>query len=563
MIKNRKDDYRVMNRKNGLMKNTLILAVSMVLTKIIGAVLKIPLANILGGMGMGYFSTAYSLFSPVYAFLSAGLPTVITKQVAQAVACGKFRTVRKIKHTALLISAVLGVVGSVFVLVSSAPFATYIANSDESRFAIAAIAPSVFFCCIAAVYKGYYEGLYNMIPTAVSQVVESVVKAVLGLGLSYGAIIYFRQTGKSLEECLPYGAAAAIMGVTVGEICGTLYLFLYSKLRSDGITKPELLSSPYAPRKRTIGKRLIIEALPISIGAVVANLSSFVDLLTMPSGINACVKENFSYFALSFPKAFDAVSSKEFGTFVYGSYTGIVTSLFMLISSTTALMGKSALPDIASAWGTENKQMLIRSIRILFSGVFVIGLPLCFMLGIISEPALNLLYSVRQAEIEVSVLPLQILCFGGITIALSAAVFSVFQAIGRSELPVKMMMLCASLKLAGNLFFSQIPVLSVCSAAVSTVIAHLVISVIGIVLLKRTAQIKVGFVTLFGKPFAAAAVSSFVVYLTYEFILPNSLSKLIRVGASAAAGGVVYLVMLVLFDRRILKRFSAKALAKK
>ena len=143
-----------MNRKNGLMKNTLILAVSMILTKIIGAVLKIPLTNILGGMGMGYFSTAYSLFSPVYAFLAAGLPTVITKQVAQATACKKYKTVRKIKGTALIISAVLGVAGSVFVFAAATPFAKYIANSYESRFAIITIAPSVFFCCVAAVYKG-------------------------------------------------------------------------------------------------------------------------------------------------------------------------------------------------------------------------------------------------------------------------------------------------------------------------------------------------------------------------------------------------------------------------
>ena len=545
------------------MKNTLILAVSMILTKIIGAVLKIPLTNILGGMGMGYFSTAYSLFSPVYAFLAAGLPTVITKQVAQETACKKYKTVRKIKGTALIISAVLGVAGSVFVFAAATPFAKYIANSYESRFAIITIAPSVFFCCVAAVYKGYYEGLYNMVPTAVSQVVESVVKAVLGLGLSYGTMTYFQQAGKSFEECLPYGAAAAILGVTVGEICGTLYLFFHSKLRSDGITRSELLSSPSAPQKRVIGKRLILEALPISIGAVVANLSSFVDLLTLPSGINACVMENYGYFAVNFPRALETVSSQELGTFVYGSYTGIVTSLFMLISSTTALMGKSALPDIASAWETKDKQTLERNIRILFSGVFVIGLPLCFMLGVIAEPALNLMYSSRQAEIEVSVLPLQILCFGGITLAFSAAIFSVFQAIGKSELPVKLMMLCASLKLLGNLLLTQIPDLSLCSAAVSTVIAHLVISVIGVVALKKTARIKLGLGMIFGKPFLSAAVSSLIVYAAYDILLCNSSTELVRVGVSVTAGGLAYLITLALFDKRLLRRFSSKALAKK
>ena len=43
-----------MNKK--YMKNTAILFASMTITKIVGAVFKIPLANILGGTGMGYFS---------------------------------------------------------------------------------------------------------------------------------------------------------------------------------------------------------------------------------------------------------------------------------------------------------------------------------------------------------------------------------------------------------------------------------------------------------------------------------------------------------------------------
>ena len=40
------------------LKNTAILFVSMAITKIVGALFKIPLANLLGGTGMGYFSTA-------------------------------------------------------------------------------------------------------------------------------------------------------------------------------------------------------------------------------------------------------------------------------------------------------------------------------------------------------------------------------------------------------------------------------------------------------------------------------------------------------------------------
>ena len=74
-----------MNKK--YMKNTAILFASMTITKIVGAVFKIPLANILGGTGMGYFSTAYGLYSPVFALTAAGIPAVMMRLTAQNIAC--------------------------------------------------------------------------------------------------------------------------------------------------------------------------------------------------------------------------------------------------------------------------------------------------------------------------------------------------------------------------------------------------------------------------------------------------------------------------------------------
>ena len=62
----------------------------MVISKIVGAVFKIPLTNILGGIGMGYYSTAYSLYTPVFAMTAAAVPTVIIKAVADNIALRRF-----------------------------------------------------------------------------------------------------------------------------------------------------------------------------------------------------------------------------------------------------------------------------------------------------------------------------------------------------------------------------------------------------------------------------------------------------------------------------------------
>ena len=72
----------------------------MVISKIVGAVFKIPLTNILGGIGMGYYSTAYSLYTPVFAMTAAAVPTVIIKAVADNIALRRFANAQKVLRTA-------------------------------------------------------------------------------------------------------------------------------------------------------------------------------------------------------------------------------------------------------------------------------------------------------------------------------------------------------------------------------------------------------------------------------------------------------------------------------
>ena len=539
-----------MKRKSGFLKNTLILFIAMFITKIIGAVLRIPLTNMLGGVGMGYFSTAYSFFNPVYTVLAAGLPIIVTKLTAQSVVCHRYKETRKIKNAALILSFAAGVLGMVFMFVFAIPFANYAASSPDSLWSVLAITPSIIFCCLAAAYRGYYEGLTNMMPTAVSQVIESVVKAVFGLGLS-GVVLHMGEQGIiHSDKILPYAAAAAVLGVTFGEFCGTLFLMIRSRFFTDSITETDLELSAETLHKRELIKKIISQSLPISAGAVIINVGSLIDLLTISSGIQKTLYENQSFFISHYPAAYSEAGTDLFGNFVYGSYTGIVLSIFMIITSMTALVGKSSLPGIASACECGSKEEVDRHVSILLSGIFVIGLPLCFSLGVLSEPFLSLLYPVRMAEVSVSVMPLSILCIGGVPIALCGGLFSVFQAVGRSDLPIKLMMAGSALKLILNLLLINIPQFSVSGAAVSTVCSHVLVMLLGIILLRNSLGIRCRILSLFLKPAFASAVCAAVALLAYYKLFDN-FHSVIRMCLTVAVGGTAYIVILLLVDRRI------------
>lgn len=544
-----------MGKQRSFVKNTIILFVAMFFSKAIGAVLKIPLTNMLGGIGMGYFSTAYSLFSPIYALAAAGLPTIISKLTAQDIACRRYKSVRLLKRNGLKLGVILGVAGTLAILLFAVPFSRYIAGSPDSLFSILAIAPSVLFCCIAAVYKGYYEGLCDMMPTAASQIVEAIVKAATGLILTSLVLWHFG------ENALPLAAAAAVLGVTLSEFCGLAYLVIRNKRRGDGITKSELENCEKCIKNTANRKisKIFIETLPLSIGAVIINIGSFIDMLTIPNCINFSAAQNPEFFLRYFIYGRSSgIAIEDIGNFIYGSYSGIVSTLFMLIPAMTGLIPKSCLPNIAAAAEKCDADGLAKNIALLFKGTFTIGLPMCFILGTLAKPVLLLLYSSRRAEIAASELPLVLMCAGGIVISVAGALFCVFQALGRSDLPIKLMIPASIIKLVLNLVLISVPELNVAGAVISTIISYFFVCITGAFCLKKCTGIRLTITKSLIKPLWSAIIAAIVTFISYSNLF-NYFNLFLKLAFSATAGGVIFTISIALLnysgkDKRLCKK---------
>ena len=75
---------------------TMVLAISNLLVKILGSVFRIPLGNLIGSEGLGYYQTAYPLFVFILAISTSGMPTAISKMVAERIKIGRYKSAYKI-----------------------------------------------------------------------------------------------------------------------------------------------------------------------------------------------------------------------------------------------------------------------------------------------------------------------------------------------------------------------------------------------------------------------------------------------------------------------------------
>ena len=306
------------------LKGSFILFFSALITKALGALFKIPLTMLLGGVGMGYFGCAYGLFLPIYALSITGLSTAVASLVAKEHGAGHIQNVRKIRRTARLLFAGVGLLLSGFIWLFAVPFARSTAADASAAYAIRMMAPAAFFGCLAAVERGYYEGLCNMYPTAISQAVESIAKVACGLLFSHYVFTHETQVLAYFPAgtpILPIAAAAAVLGVTLSTACGVLYFF-FRNLGGDGL--PKAVSSSASLSIGSLMRSLFQIMLPVALGSFVTNLTSLIDLCTMMR----CFDHLQQTQAAALFQKFGAVAAEStFPALVYGAFSGMALTV--------------------------------------------------------------------------------------------------------------------------------------------------------------------------------------------------------------------------------------------
>lgn len=457
------------NKKQTMLNGAITLVITTLIVKVIGVLYKIPLTAMLGEVGLGYFSSAYDVYTPIVSISMAGIPIAVAKMVSQDVALHRYRNARQTYRVSFRLFIIIGVVGTAVMLLLAYPYAFWISKSPNTFYSILAISPAVFFCCAMSIYRGYYEGLSNMVPTGVSQVIEALGKLVLGLLLSYGVIragkaqfasggVVFGKAVQNMDEAMaeiyPYAAAAAVMGVTIGTMIGFFYLLLRYKVKGDGFTRTDLVNSPKPLSGQEIAKMMIALAIPVVASSLITNVTNIIDAGMLRARLASIMNDPA---AAGIMKSMYAESLLGTGTpddsvtdYLYGCYSAAI-NFKNLVPMITMNFGVSALPVLSAAWATKDHKTSRVTIESVLRLTLLIGLPAGIGMAVLAKPILMLLYGSRPYLVPVAVPIMQAYGYSTALMALSAPITNMLQAIGRTDVPVKSLLIGAAIKDCGQL----------------------------------------------------------------------------------------------------------------
>ncbi|MDR3209044.1 MAG: oligosaccharide flippase family protein, partial [Oscillospiraceae bacterium] len=223
------------NKRPSYLRGAAILSVSAILAKIIGAVFKIPLGNLLQNEDYALFSIAYSVYSMLLAISYSGIPVALSRLVSGSVELGETNQARRYFRVALPAFAAVGAAASLAMFLFAPELARFM-NAPRAVLGIRVLSPAVFLCCVVSVYEGYSQGHSDMLPTALKQIIEVTSKLVFGLAIAWLML----RAGAPGEET----AAGAITGVVFGLFLALPVLIVYKRRKTDRFARPrgEMLS---------------------------------------------------------------------------------------------------------------------------------------------------------------------------------------------------------------------------------------------------------------------------------------------------------------------------------
>lgn len=546
--------------RQSFLYGALLLTAGVLLVKVVGALFKIPLSAVITEDGMGYFSTAYSFYNVIFSIATAGFPVAVSRMVSENDSLGRWRDVRRIKQAASPVFLLTGAVGT-GLMILGAPLYTRAVGNAGALPAMLALAPSVLLCSLAAVYRGYYEGLRNMTPTTVSQVIEALAKLLFGLSGAYFVMARtsreFAASGTVLGRAVAdgaeaqraicaFGAAAAILGVTLGSALSLLYLHLRDR-RGDGIPAAQLARAPQPQPRRALARQLVRSSIPIAVGAVAMSISGLIDASFLQTRIAHILRTDpaplLAMYAGSIPQA-NLDAPESIPNYLFGCYNMALT-LFMIVPSVTQAFGVSALPSVTHAFARGVKAELRAAMETVLRATSIFALPAGIGLSVLAGPIARLVYGDRPST-PIIAAALAAMGAASIFAAVTTPLGSMLQAVGHMELPVILVLSGLVVKVVLNYILAGVPQINILGGGISTLVCYALVTVAELFALVRITGIRFDFVSTVFKPLLAAGCCGAAAYGVWRCLARATGGARLDALFAVAAGAAVYAAALVL-----------------
>lgn len=428
-------------KKRSFLKGAALIAAGGLLAKIIGALYRIPLTNLIGGHGIGLYQLVYPVYCLLLTVSATGIPSSIAKLTAERL--GRGESDKPLFKTALRLFLWIGLIGALL-MVALAPLLASLQGSREVMGGYFTLAPSVLLVSAISVLRGFFQGRNDMFPTAISEVIEQAVKVAFGLLFAY-----------IFKDDIPKAVVFLLLSVSISEFVALLVMIALYKL------------SPARKEKGKDGGRvaantILHTSIPVTLSALLIPFSTLIDsvLAVRLLGVYAP----------------DPVA-------LYGLFSGGAVTVINLPVSICYGIAAASIPAVATAKAQAEEQdkktgkkVGVRK-KIFFSlGITVlVSVPAAFGLYYFAEPVSKMIFrSLKGEELQTLVQLIKTFAVSAFTLSCVQTLSACLTAQGKPQYAAISMTIAMTVKTAVYAVLLKNVEISVFGLAYATNIGYLV-----------------------------------------------------------------------------------------
>lgn len=489
--------------KKSLVYQGSILAMAGLISKMIGFLYRIPMANIMGNTGNGVYSVAYGIYNIVLTLSSYSMPLAVSKLISERLAKEEYKNSHKLFKKAFIFAFVSGTIAAVVLFAGASTFASVYCKSGLER-PLRILAPTTFVVALLGTCRGFFQGHKNMVPTAVSQIIEQIVNAVVSV---LGASVCIRMCSNE-SELSSYGAMGGTMGTLAGAtVALILFVCFFIRSRSD-IREEASHSDEVTESNGFIYKCILLTVLPVIISQSIYQLGYTLDDLLF--GNIMAIKGH----------------AEDFVTSVQGVFNTQYNQMINLPTSIATAMAAATLPSVVGSFALKEYDAVGKKIDMIFKINMLIAIPSFAGLACLADPIMYILFPGLKDFHNTAVLLLQTGSSAVIFYSISTLTTSVLQGCNHMSTPVihsGISLVLHGLIVGGLLYFTNIGVYAL---VIGNVTFPLLVSILNIASVKKLLRYKFDVMNTFVKPLLASVIMGIIIECIYYFSGAKSFGKI-------------------------------------
>lgn len=402
--------------KQTIIKGTLILTITGILTKCLGFYNRIFLTRLIGVKELGTYQLIFPLYILGISFCCQGIATTITKHVSYLLGKKNLPDTIRALRLGVCLSFVLSLLVSGCFFYGCDFITIHILKNTDCRVLLKLLSPAVPFVAIKACINAFFIGYEKPIFSGSCQLIEQIIR----IGSVYFLAISYMQN--------QVDAKTAVCGVVIGEMGATLYaLSCYILFRRKQKKINELKT---VTKKHSLMIPMIKDIVPITSNNLIFTLFSSFEAIILPTFL-------FRYYN-------NADTSME----MYGIITGIVIPFLLFPATITNSLSTMLLPSISYACAKRDTEAIKKALVSSALFCIMLGSFACILYILFGKPLCTFAFKSTEAGTL-----LQLMGFLCPFIYLSTTLSSVMNGIGYATQNLIYNILGISMRILCIIFF--------------------------------------------------------------------------------------------------------------